>query len=666
MASPIRWDNVNAPDFSSSGRMLEASGQQMGNAIASLKGILNTTNQVEQANWENQRTNTTNGALAKIMSFADPNALADAQNSGLYQQLIGDGSVPIDQKAVMAALDSRGQLLENRGVASINYENAMTDKAQEGNRQQALMHLLNGNMPGFKQAVAGVRDPASLVTAGLNQQHYADQQKQAQAAFDLKKSLIDAQITLTNAKANDPDNFALSGSGGKGGSGSGKGSSKPELSDEAATAYLSNRLDKEGNPYMAPYSLEKFSKYVKEHVADDRMRQGILGGVAGLDARGFDMGEGKFVAYPQGVLEQAAVETAANPDFFSWTRNNTYPDRFKAKADEIMKRQGTRERMQEAREIQDALNADPIARQEVAKKLGMRLPDGAAVNVASQAADVSPQDSLALFMNNGRVRDFASGGYRDAVPADPRVAPAANQTPRIPPQATPMGLTYNQLMGGTDPKKGMSANPPISTPLISKEDKPSASVGLSLGASGNITDVHPDAIKIPEVTWGKPQVVQQAAPGMIPKGGGDRAVVTYVGDGDGAKLLKADGSTLDCRIDKIDAPEVAHSKYGKEGQPYGEEAAKTLQELIANKEVTVRKTQPPPGKNYGRSLCQIEVEGKDVSTEMIRAGAAWLYRRYSNDPVLSKLEREAKADKRGLWNALNPEYPENFKRRMGY
>ena len=182
--------------------------------------------------------------------------------------------------------------------------------------------------------------------------------------------------------------------------------------------------------------------------------------------------------------------------------------------------------------------------------------------------------------------------------------------------------------------------------------------------SGGLTDVHPDAIKIPEVDWGKPQVVQKAAPGVLPKGGGDRAVVTYVGDGDGAKLLKGDGSTLDCRIDRIDAPEVAHKSHGKEGQAYGDEARKTLQQLIYGKEVTVRVTQP--ADRYGRSMCQIEVEGKDVSTEMIREGAAWLYQRYSNDKSLKKLELEARKDRRGLWGLPSPEYPERFKRRMGY
>lgn len=662
MASPIRWDNVNAPDFSSSGRMLEASGQQMGNAIASLKDILNSTNQVEQANWENQRTNTTNGALAKIMSFADPNALADAQNSGLYQQLIGDGSVPIDQKSVMAALDSRGQVLQNRAVAGINYENAMTDKAQEGNRQQALMHLLNGNMPGFKQAVAGVRDPASLVTAGLSQQHYADKQKQEEALFNLKKELIASQITVNGARAADLEEPNNRGSGGKGGSGTGKDIAS--MSEEEAQAELARKDAINRNPYYASFDRDKSIEFAQKKVQDKRMNTFLSAGLSRLDPQGLEIEKGLRVEYPQWLVEQGMAEMADSPPWGPLISRS--PDLLREKINEIAQRPGVKEKIVDAYKLREEETNSQFKQQELARKAKMRLLGDSPASAATTGTASAQSDNLAMFMNNGRVRDFATGGYRDVAPVDPRTAPAANQTPVVPVQVGPAGLTYNQLMGGTNPKKEMSANPPTSTPLISKEDKPSASVGLSLGASGNITDVHPDAIKIPEVTWGKPQVVQQAAPGMIPKSGGDRAVVTYVGDGDGAKLLKGDGSTLDCRIDKIDAPEVAHSKYGKEGQPYGEEAAKTLQELIANKEVTVRKTQPPPGNNYGRSLCQIEVEGKDVSTEMIRAGAAWLYRRYSNDPELSKLEREAKVDKRGLWNALNPEYPENFKRRMGY
>ena len=52
---------------------------------------------------------------------------------------------------------------------------------------------------------------------------------------------------------------------------------------------------------------------------------------------------------------------------------------------------------------------------------------------------------------------------------------------------------------------------------------------------------------------------------------------------------------------------------------------------------------------YNRPVGRPLVGGKDVTVEMIRAGAAWVYRSYSDDAELYELEREAKAKRRGLW-----------------
>lgn len=167
-----------------------------------------------------------------------------------------------------------------------------------------------------------------------------------------------------------------------------------------------------------------------------------------------------------------------------------------------------------------------------------------------------------------------------------------------------------------------------------------------------------------DVPWQKPTTVVEAKPEAAKQHTGAKAVVTFVGDGDTASLKGKDGSLINCRIDKIDAPEVEHPKAGKKGQAFGEESKKTLRSMIENKEVTVRITKPAEvGKNHGRALCQIEVEGKDVSTEMIKKGAAWLYREYANDPVLMREEATARRNRTGLWAAPIPEYPPAFRRR---
>lgn len=151
----------------------------------------------------------------------------------------------------------------------------------------------------------------------------------------------------------------------------------------------------------------------------------------------------------------------------------------------------------------------------------------------------------------------------------------------------------------------------------------------------------------------------EATPAAAIRGGGQKAIVTYVSDGDTAKM----SSGVNCRIDGIDAPETAKPKFNKAGQPYGEEAKKTLEQLIANKEVTVRITKP--SDKYGRAICQIEISGKDVSHEMVKAGAAWVYEQYARDPSLKVEQLAAQKNRRGLWGVPGvPEYPPVFRQRQ--
>lgn len=93
------------------------------------------------------------------------------------------------------------------------------------------------------------------------------------------------------------------------------------------------------------------------------------------------------------------------------------------------------------------------------------------------------------------------------------------------------------------------------------------------------------------------------------------------------------------RLSEVDAPE---SK-----QPYGPQAKSELSALAAGQEVRL-----VPGKpdRYGRVLGHVSVGTMDLSTELIRRGAAWVYRQYSRDPSLVRLEGEAQAASRGLWS----------------
>ena len=119
---------------------------------------------------------------------------------------------------------------------------------------------------------------------------------------------------------------------------------------------------------------------------------------------------------------------------------------------------------------------------------------------------------------------------------------------------------------------------------------------------------------------------------------------TYTGkcvgvtDGDTVSVLKA-GKAAKIRLEGIDCPEM--------GQDFGTRAKQFTSELVFGKQVQVKEYYPD---RYGRMVARVLVGGQDVSRELVRAGLAWHYKRYSKDPVLAEAEAEARRAEVGLWS----------------
>ncbi|WP_043839199.1 thermonuclease family protein [Muricoccus aerilatus] len=114
--------------------------------------------------------------------------------------------------------------------------------------------------------------------------------------------------------------------------------------------------------------------------------------------------------------------------------------------------------------------------------------------------------------------------------------------------------------------------------------------------------------------------------------------VVGLADGDTLTLLTPERRQVRVRLGEIDTPESR--------QPYGSRAQQALSELVFGKEarVVVQDTD-----RYGRTVGRVYAGSVDVNAEMVRQGAAWVYRQYSRDASLLQLEAEAKAARRGLW-----------------
>lgn len=127
--------------------------------------------------------------------------------------------------------------------------------------------------------------------------------------------------------------------------------------------------------------------------------------------------------------------------------------------------------------------------------------------------------------------------------------------------------------------------------------------------------------------------------------------VIGITDGDTVKIMGADAQPFKVRLKGIDAPE--------RGQPYARKSKKALSDLIYKKQVKIRGNKKD---RYGRTLARLYVDDLDVSAEMVRQGAAWVYRKYTKDPILYAAEDEAKAHKRGLWTLPDPLPPWEYRR----
>jgi micrococcal nuclease len=117
-------------------------------------------------------------------------------------------------------------------------------------------------------------------------------------------------------------------------------------------------------------------------------------------------------------------------------------------------------------------------------------------------------------------------------------------------------------------------------------------------------------------------------------------------DGDTYDIL-VDNQSVRIRMDAIDAPE--------RGMPFNKVAKKYLSNMIFGKFIKmVELKKDSHGRIVGKTFLK---DGTDVSLEMIKAGFAWHYKKFSSDPILAKLENNARKNKLGLWQENEPLAP---------
>jgi len=121
--------------------------------------------------------------------------------------------------------------------------------------------------------------------------------------------------------------------------------------------------------------------------------------------------------------------------------------------------------------------------------------------------------------------------------------------------------------------------------------------------------------------------------------------VRSVHDGDSMRVqCPGRKGTIAVRMRQIDAPELE--------QAHGIRARDQLRALCRNGSRAIIRSAGHD--QYGRLLGDVYCQGRSVNAEMVGSGAAWVYERYAEDHTLRELQRQARAQRRGLWAGRNP------------
>lgn len=128
--------------------------------------------------------------------------------------------------------------------------------------------------------------------------------------------------------------------------------------------------------------------------------------------------------------------------------------------------------------------------------------------------------------------------------------------------------------------------------------------------------------------------------------------VIGVKDGDTVVLL-LDGKEQTVRLAHIDCPE--------KNQPFGKKAKQFASDLCFEKYVTLNHKNKLDRNQ--RLIAEIILDnGQNLNKELVRAGLAWHFKKYSKEIEYSELENEARETKIGLWSEPNPIAPWDWRK----
>lgn len=127
-------------------------------------------------------------------------------------------------------------------------------------------------------------------------------------------------------------------------------------------------------------------------------------------------------------------------------------------------------------------------------------------------------------------------------------------------------------------------------------------------------------------------------------------------DGDTFEMLTANRERVVVRLEGIDAPE--------KGMPFAQVAKQFLAERCFQQTVTIIISKRDRWK---RAIAKVFVANgtTELGEQLVRAGMAWHFTKYSSSSTLANAEAEARLARRGLWSDPNSIAPWVWRKAKG-
>lgn len=203
MAEPITWRNVLGASPAEAARPLAYAGQSINLGFENLKEVLGSVEKTDRANWDATKNLNQQALMNKLMSYKTPEELAAGQEE--LAGMTADMGAQYDPQALRTALDTRPEVLQNRQLGQIKYDDTLQAKAHEPlaqafrtamlSKDKAAMAQLAQNFPGMPQLPALMAEARAFDQQEIEKERATTQFLQNQEMFPLQKQKLQGEIT---------------------------------------------------------------------------------------------------------------------------------------------------------------------------------------------------------------------------------------------------------------------------------------------------------------------------------------------------------------------------------------------------------------------------------------------------------------------------------------